>query len=59
MGIISFHSGEDRLVKHAFQDGVRDGTYQRASTDVIVSQTRERTYNPRSTSAKFRWAARA
>ena len=59
MGIISFHSGEDRLVKHAFRDGVRDGTYQRASTDVIVPQARERAYNPRSTSAKFRWAAKA
>jgi len=59
MGIISFHSGEDRLVKHAFRDGVRDGTYHRASTDVIVPQTRERTYNSRSASARFRWAARA
>jgi 16S rRNA (cytosine1402-N4)-methyltransferase len=59
VGIISFHSGEDRLVKHAFREGVRDGTYQRASTDVIVPQTKERTYNSRSTSAKLRWAARA
>ena len=59
MGIISFHSGEDRLVKRAFRDGVRDGIYQRASTDVIMPQTRERTYNPRSASARFRWAARA
>jgi 16S rRNA (cytosine1402-N4)-methyltransferase len=57
LGIISFHSGEDRLVKHAFRDGVEEGTYQRASTDVIVPQIRERTYNPRSASAKFRWAA--
>lgn len=59
MGIISFHSGEDRLVKHAFRNGVRDGTYQRASTEVIVPQAKERSYNPRSTSAKLRWAARA
>jgi 16S rRNA (cytosine1402-N4)-methyltransferase len=58
LGIISFHSGEDRLVKQAFRDGVRDGTYQRAATDVIVSQAKERAYNPRSTAAKFRWAAR-
>ena len=57
LGIISFHSGEDRLVKRAFRDGVRNGTYQRASTDVIVPPIKERTYNPRSASAKFRWAA--
>ncbi|MBT4504784.1 MAG: 16S rRNA (cytosine(1402)-N(4))-methyltransferase RsmH [Gemmatimonadetes bacterium] len=59
LGIISFHSGEDRLAKRAFRDGVADGTYQHASTDVIVPQTKERTYNPRSASAKFRWAAKA
>jgi 16S rRNA (cytosine1402-N4)-methyltransferase len=59
VGIISFHSGEDRLVKHAFRDGVRDGTYARAAEDVIVPQTKERAYNSRSTAARFRWAAKA
>jgi 16S rRNA (cytosine1402-N4)-methyltransferase len=59
LGVISFHSGEDRLVKHAFRDGVTDGVYKRASTHVIVPQTRERTYNPRSASARFRWAVKA
>ena len=56
IGIISFHSGEDRLVKQAFREGFRDGTYHSASADVIVPGSRERTFNPRSKSAKFRWA---
>lgn len=59
IGIISFHSGEDRLVKHAFRDGVRDGTYARAAAEVIVPQAQERAYNSRSGSAKLRWAAKA
>lgn len=58
IGIISFHSGEDRLVKHTFRAGVRDGTYARAAEDVIVPQAKERAYNSRSTAARFRWAAK-
>ena len=56
IGIISFHSGEDRWVKQSFRDGVRSGTYQSVAPDVIVPQISEITSNPRSASAKFRWA---
>ncbi len=56
IGIISFHSGEDRLVKKSFREGVRNGTYQSAAQDAIVPQAREIASNPRSASAKFRWA---
>ena len=56
IGIISFHSGEDRLVKHSFRDGVRNGIYQSAAEDAIVPQFKEINSNPRSASAKFRWA---
>ena len=56
IGIISFHSGEDRLVKQSFRDGVRNGIYQSAAEDAIVPQAREIASNPRSASAKFRWA---
>jgi len=56
IGIISFHSGEDRLVKRSFRDGVRNGTYESAAPDVIVPQPEEVRSNPRSASAKFRWA---
>ncbi|MDD5326985.1 MAG: 16S rRNA (cytosine(1402)-N(4))-methyltransferase RsmH [Phycisphaerae bacterium] len=57
IGIISFHSGEDRIVKHSFRDGVRNGIYQSAAKDPIVPQREEINSNPRSASAKFRWAA--
>jgi len=56
IGIISFHSGEDRLVKQSFRDGVRDSVYESAAEDVIVPQPEEIRANPRSASAKFRWA---
>ena len=56
IGIISYHSGEDRLVKQSFRDGVRSGIYRSAAEDAIVPQAREIASNPRSASAKFRWA---
>ena len=57
--ILTFHSGEDRRVKHAFEQGERDGTYIAISTDVIRASAEERYANPRSRSAKLRWARRA
>ena len=59
IGIISFHSGEDRLVKQAVANGCRDGLYQAASNKVIVPQSDEISTNTRSASAKFRWAVKA
>ena len=56
IGIISFHSGEDRLVKKAFAGGLHDGLFQSAATDIIVPDRNEIASNPRSSSAKFRWA---
>ena len=57
--ILTFHSGEDRRVKHAFREGRRDGIYAVASDEVIRAGPAERRANPRSSSAKFRWAVRA
>lgn len=57
--VISFHSGEDRLVKAAFRDGYRDKLYDRVSADAVRAGPGERYDNPRSRSAKLRWAARA
>jgi 16S rRNA (cytosine1402-N4)-methyltransferase len=56
IGIISFHSGEDRIVKKAFKEGVKNGVYQSAADDPVVPQLNEIISNPRSASAKFRWA---
>src|SRR5262249_7956107 len=56
--IISFHSGEDRLVKAAFRDGVRAGLYTAAAADPVRPAAEERLQNPRSRSAKLRWVRR-
>ena len=53
--IISFHSGEDRRVKHAFMKGFRDGVYSQESRDPLVATEEEIRYNARSRSAKLRW----
>ncbi len=58
IGIISFHSGEDRLVKQSFREGVRTGLYHETCDAVLVPSREEIASNPRSASAKFRWAAR-
>lgn len=56
--IISFHSGEDRLVKAAFREGHRKGIYQAIAAEPIRPTFEERQTNPRSRSAKLRWARR-
>ena len=59
VAIISFHSGEDRRVKKAFRDGLRRKIYRDATDDPITATAEESTENPRSRSAKLRWAERA
>jgi 16S rRNA (cytosine1402-N4)-methyltransferase len=56
--VISFHSGEDRLVKTAFRDGLRTGLYKQFSPEPLRAAWPERTANPRARSAKLRWAER-
>ena len=57
--ILTFHSGEDRRVKQAFRDGERAGLYASVSREVVRAGPEERRQNPRSSSAKLRWAVRS
>lgn len=56
--IISFHSGEDRQVKNAFRTGRDAGIYAEIADEPLRAAYPERTANPRSRSAKLRWARR-
>lgn len=59
VAILTFHSGEDRRVKQAFRAGAAAGVYARVAETVERAGPEERRANPRSTSAKLRWAVRA
>jgi len=59
VAILTFHSGEDRRVKHAFRDGERAGIYSATNEEIVRAGPEERRANPRSSSAKLRWAIRA
>ncbi len=56
--ILTFHSGEDRRVKKAFEAGLREGAYAEIAREVIRPTAAERGANPRSAPAKLRWARR-
>ncbi|BBA78896.1 S-adenosyl-methyltransferase MraW [cyanobacterium endosymbiont of Rhopalodia gibberula] len=55
LGIISFHSLEDRIVKHRFRDSL---TLTVVNKKPITSHPQEKARNPRSRSAKLRFSQR-
>lgn len=57
--ILTFHSGEDRLVKKSFNSLLKQGVYGEISTDVIRPGKEECRINPRAKSTKLRWAVRS
>ena len=57
--ILTFHSGEDRLVKKSFKQLKKAGIYSDVSADVIRPSAEECVRNPRARSTKMRWAIRA
>jgi 16S rRNA (cytosine1402-N4)-methyltransferase len=59
VAILSFHSGEDRRVKKAFQSFFRQGIYSDIAPDPIRPSAQEIGGNPRARSAKLRWAVKA
>ncbi|MBL9138797.1 MAG: 16S rRNA (cytosine(1402)-N(4))-methyltransferase RsmH [Verrucomicrobiales bacterium] len=59
VAVLTFHSGEDRRVKHAFEQARQAGLYARIADTVLRPSPAERRDNPRSAPAKLRWAVRA
>lgn len=59
VAILTFHSGEDKLVKRALKEGFRDGIYNAYSKDVVRPSAQECAQNARAHSTKMRWAVRA
>lgn len=57
--ILTFHSGEDRLVKKSFKEFKRSGIYQEISEEVIRPSAEECIRNSRAKSTKMRWAVKA
>lgn len=59
VAILSFHSGEDRLVKKSFQHFFREGIYREIAPGPIRPSSEECNTNGRARSAKLRWAIKA
>ncbi len=59
VAILSFHSGEDRLVKKSFKRYLREGIYKEISSEIIRPTDEECRINNRAKSTKMRWAIKA
>ena len=59
VAILTFHSGEDRLVKKSFKRLRREGIYREVASDVIRPSQEECIRNGRARSTKMRWAVKA
>lgn len=58
VAILTFHSGEDRMVKKAFKQWKKQGVFSEISEEVIRPSAEECRQNPRARSAKMRWAVK-
>ena len=56
VAILTFHSGEDRMVKKAFKKYYKEGIFSQISEDVIRPSAEECRNNGRARSTKMRWA---
>ena len=59
VAILSFHSGEDRLVKKSFQHFYREGIYREIAPEAIRPSAAECNSNSRARCAKLRWAIKS
>lgn len=59
VAILTFHSGEDRLVKQSFKRFLKEGIYSEISKEVIRPSAEECNMNGRARCTKMRWAIRA
>lgn len=59
VAILTFHSGEDRLVKQSFKENKKLGIYSEISEDVTRPSKEECIRNPRAKSTKLRFAIKA
>ena len=59
VAILTFHSGEDRRVKKAFEASLREGSYAEIAHEVLRPTPEEVRSNPRSSPAKLRWARKS
>ena len=59
VAILTFHSGEDRLVKRSFKELEKMGVYSEVCKDVIRPSQEECIRNGRAKCTKMRWAIRA
>ena len=59
VAVLTFHSGEDRLVKKSFQAMQKAGLYEDICREVIRPSAEECARNSRARSTKMRWAIRA
>ncbi|MCR5792468.1 MAG: 16S rRNA (cytosine(1402)-N(4))-methyltransferase RsmH [Lachnospiraceae bacterium] len=57
--ILSFHSGEDKIVKKALKQGLKEGIYEDISKGVIRPSREECIKNGRAKSTKMRWAIKS
>ena len=59
VAILTFHSGEDKLVKKALKAGYKSGIYSDYAKDVIRPSAQECAQNGRARSTKMRWAVKS
>ncbi len=59
VAILTFHSGEDRMVKKMFKEMYNQGVFEEISSDVTRPSKEECIRNPRAASTKLRWAVKS